>query len=337
MSNVYGDMTPRTAAFAASKLLERALPMMCMSRFGQQQPIPKNKTNIIRFRRYNGFAPSLTPLVEGVTPAPDSIVPTDVQATLQQFGRRVQISDVIADTHEDPVLTEYAEVLGEMAGQTAELVCYNAIRGGTNLLYAGAATTRGTVASAVTTLALNRAIRQLKRQNAKPIGKMLAGTDKVGTAPIRPAFIAFCHPDLQVDLEALTETGGAKAFRTPSEYGNGMPLLPNEIGSYRDIRFLASTLYAPFLVAGASGSALLTNGGSGTGLADVYPIIIVGADAYATVSLAGSNAVTPIVVNPKPSDSDVLGQRGHVGFKMYATACILNDAWMVRVEVGVTQ
>ncbi len=336
MSSVYGDITPRTAAFAAAKMLDRALPAMCMARFGQQQPIPKNKTNNVKFRRYNAFQPSLVPLVEGVTPAPDIVSATDVSATLAQYGRRVQVSDVIADTHEDPVLNEYSEIMGEVAGQTQELVIFNAIRGGTNILYAGGSS-RATVNAAITTTALNRAIRTLKRQNAKLIGRMLQGSDKVGTAPIRAAYIAFVHPDMQTDLEALTETGGAKAFKTVSEYGSGVALLPNEIGSYRDIRFLTSTLYAPFLAAGASGSTLLTNGGTGTGNADVYPIIIVGADAYATVSLAGANAVTPIVVNAKATDSDPLAQRSHVAFKMYSTACILNDAWMVRVEAGVTQ
>jgi N4-gp56 family major capsid protein len=339
MSSVYGDITPRTAAFAAAKMLERALPSMCMSRFGQQQPIPKNKTNVVKFRRYNGFAPSTTALVEGVTPAADLINATDVTATLAQYGRRVQISDVIADTHEDPVLSEYAEVMGEVAGQTMESVCYNVLKAGTNVNYT-AGGSRVATNSAVTTTMLNRAIRSLKRQNAKLVTRMLAGTDKVGTAPVRPGYIAFCHPDLQTDLESLTETGGAKAFKTPSEYGSYTPLMPNEMGSYRDIRFLSSTLYVPWLAAGTSNSGnttLLTNGGTGTGSPDVYPIIIVGMDAYATVSLAGANSVTPIVINPKPSDSDVLGQRGHVGFKMYSTACILNDAWMIRLEVGVTQ
>lgn len=334
MSTVYGDITPRTAAYAAAKMLDRALPMMCMGRFGQQQPIPKNKTNVIRFRRFNAFAPSLTPLVEGVTPSPDLVTATDVQAVLQQYGRRVQISDVIADTHEDPVLNEYAEVLGEVAAQTQELIIYNAIRGGTNVLFSGG-TTRGTVNASMQTTtgasALNRAIRQLKRQNAKPITRMLSASDKVATAGIRPAYIAFCHPDLQQDLETMT------GWRNPVEYGTYQGVLPNEIGSFKEIRFLASTLYSPFLAAGASGSTLLTNGGTGTGNADVYPIIIVGADAYATISLAGANAVTPIVLNPKPSDSDVLAQRAHVAFKMYGTSCILNDAWMVRVETGVSQ
>jgi len=48
------------------------------------------------------------------------------------------------------------------------------------------------------------------------------------------------------------------------------------------------------------------------------------------------HAVTPMVVNPKPSDSDPLGQRGHAAWKSMQTAVILNDAWMVRAEVAAT-
>jgi len=334
MSTAYGDISPRTAAFAAQRLLDRALPMLCMGRFGQQQPIPRNKTNAIKFRRYNGFAPSLSTLVEGVTPAPDVMTTTDVSATLAQYGRRVQISDVIADTHEDPVLNEYSDIMGEVAGQTQELVIYNAIRAGTNVLYISSAGTRASVNGPVDSAILNKMIRQLNRQNAKKVSRMLAGSDKVGTAPIRAAFVVFCHPDLQIALEAIT------GWKNPVEYGTYTPLLPNEMGSFKDLRFLASTLYAPFLQAATttgSGSTYMTNGGVGTGIPDVYPMIAVGMDAYATVSLAGASAITPIVLNPKPSDSDVLAQRGHVAFKMYSTACILNDAWMVRGEVLVAQ
>ena len=214
MSTIYGDISPRTAAYAAAKLLDRALPAMCMARYGQQVALPKNKTNTVKFRRYNGFAPSLVPLVEGVTPQPDVVSSTDVQATLQQYGRRVQVSDVIIDTHEDPVLNEYAEILGEVAGQTMELVVYSVIRAGTNVLYNSSNSLRTGVNAAVNSTLLNRMIRQLKRQNAKPITRMLAGTDKVGTVPIRPAFIVFCHPDLQTDLEAIN------GFVSPANYAN---------------------------------------------------------------------------------------------------------------------
>ena len=331
-TTLYGDITPRTAAFVASDLLERAMPFQCMGKFGQMRPIPKNKTQTQRFRRYNALPPSTIPLVEGVTPAPDKIVHTDIQVQIYQYGRRVVISDVVTDTHEDPVLKEYTEIMGELAGQTQELIIYNVLKAGTNVLLSGSNNSLRTGINAqINTTVLNRAIRALKRQNAKLITKMLKASDGVGTAPIRGGFIAFCHPDLQTDLEAMT------GWKDKSEYGTYSVVSDNEMGSYKEIRFLGSTLYAPFLAAGTNNAAnttLLTNGASGTGAPDVYPIVICGADAYGCVALAGSTAVQPIVVNPKPSDSDPMGQRGHVAFKMWGSAIILNDAWMIRVETG---
>ena len=47
-------------------------------------------------------------------------------------------------------------------------------------------------------------------------------------------------------------------------------------------------------------------------------------------------ALTPMVVNPKPSDSDPLAQRGHVSWKAYENAVILNDFWMARLESAAT-
>jgi N4-gp56 family major capsid protein len=334
MSTTYGDISPRTAAYVAAKMLERALPSMCLSRFGQQQPIPKNKTNAIKWRRYNSFAPSTVPLVEGVTPAPDLLTHTDVTATLGQYGRRLQVSDAVVDTHEDPVLMESAEVMGELAAQTSELVIFNSIKGGTNVQYVSSNAARTGVNGPIVAAELNKALRTLNRQNAKMVTKALKGTDAVGTAPIRPAYIAVCHPDLQFALEGIT------GWKNPVEYSNGTPMMPNEIGAFKNVRFFTSTLFQPWLAAATttgSGSTYMTNGSTGTGIPDVYPIIIFGADAFATVSLAGSTALQPIVVNPKPSDSDPLAQRGHVGFKGWMTAAILNDAWMLRIECAVAQ
>ena len=327
MANQYGDISPRTAAYAAEKMLERALPHLAAAKFGQLHAIPRNKTNTLKFRRYTSFVPNTVPLVEGVTPLPDSINFTDVTAVLQQFGRRTQISDVIADTHEDQVLTEYATIMGEVAGQTQELVVFNAIKAGTNVFYNNGAA-RTDINTEVNAAALNRVIRQLKRQNAKQISKMLAGSDRVGTTPIRSAFVGLCHPDLQTDLENVP------GFTVVANYGTTAKLCESEIGSYRDIRFVTSTLYSPFISAGAASTTMLSNGQTpiGSQPADVYPLIVVSADAYATVALAGDTAITPIVLNPTPSDSDVMAQRGHVAFKMYSTCSILNDAWIVRLE-----
>jgi N4-gp56 family major capsid protein len=42
-----------------------------------------------------------------------------------------------------------------------------------------------------------------------------------------------------------------------------------------------------------------------------------------------------IPVGQKTKD-DPLGQRGYAGWKMYHVAVILNDLWMERLEVAVT-
>lgn len=339
MTTVYGDISPRTAGYAVARLLERALPNMCLSRFGQMQPVPKNKSTNVTWRRYNGFKPSLVPLVEGVTPAPNFITKTDVSAVLRQYGERAQLSDVILDTHEDPVLMENADIMGEAAAQLAEIVIYNAIKAGTNVLYSGSsAGTRASINSAITAAVLDRAIRQLSRQNAKRVTKALKGTDAVGTMPIRPSYIGVIHPDMKLALETVLGT----AFKDAVEYANGTPMLPNEEGAYKNIRFFSSTLFEPFYQAATTtgaGTTYMTGGqgGGASGVPDVYPIIIFGENAFANVALAGENAVHPIVLNPKPSDSDPLGQRAHVAFKTWLASAILNDAYMVRVETLVAQ
>ncbi len=323
MSNVYGDITPRTAAYAAERMLTRAQPYLCMAKFGQMQSIPKGRTKVVKWRRYNAIALATTPLTEGVTPSSTAITNTDVTATLNQYGDRARLTDVIMDTHEDPVLAEFTDILGEAAGQTKETLLFNVLKAGTNVLYSNGSA-RNTVNTAITADVLRRAIRSLKRQNARMITSMLAATDGVGTAPIPPCYVAFCHPDIERDLQAIN------GFFRVQNYGTWKPLGDNEIGSFENIRFLTSTLYAPFLAAGSE----TLNGMLGTGYVDVYPTLVVGKDAYADVALAGATAITPMVVNPKPSDSDPLAQRGHVAYKFYHAAAILNDAWMIRIESG---
>jgi len=109
---VYGDITPRTAAYVVVELLKRAMPYLCLEKFGQSKSLPANKTQSMKFRRYNSLGLRTTPLTEGVTPASEKLTATDITATLYQYGGLVEITDVIQDTHEDPVLQEAVAVSG---------------------------------------------------------------------------------------------------------------------------------------------------------------------------------------------------------------------------------
>ena len=111
--SVFGDIQPRTAAFAAKELLKRGIPFMILEKFGQSKPLPGNSSKTMKFRRYNALDATPTALAEGITPASQQLTITDVTATLTQYGSRIQITDVILDTHEDPVLNESITLLGQ--------------------------------------------------------------------------------------------------------------------------------------------------------------------------------------------------------------------------------
>ena len=323
--NAYGDISPRTAAYAEKELLKRGLPFLVLEKFGQSKPLPGNSTKVIKFRRYNALPNTPAALVEGVTPTSRTLTVTDITATLQQYGDLVSISDVILDTHEDEVLNEAINLLGEQAAQMIEKMRFGVLKAGTNAIYANGAS-RSAVNTTITTGIQRRAVRALKRQNARQISSIVRSTPSYQTENVAPAYVCLIHPDMESDVRAMT------GFTPAERYGSITPW-ENELGKIDDVRYLTSTIFEPFADAGgAKGSMLSTSGTS----ADVYPMLYLAKDAYGIIALKGMFALTPMVVNPKPSDSDPLAQRGHCAWKAMQTAVILNDAFMVRVEVAAT-
>ena len=86
MATTYGDISPRTAAYAEKELLKRGLPYLVLEKFGQAKPLPENSTKVMKFRRYNALPNTPQALTEGVTPTGQNLTVTDVTATLAQYG-----------------------------------------------------------------------------------------------------------------------------------------------------------------------------------------------------------------------------------------------------------
>ena len=321
----YGDISPRTAAYAAKKLLKRGLPFLVLEKFGQSHPLPAFNSKVIKFRRYTALPTTPTALTEGVTPAGQTLAVVDVTATLLQYGDRTTITDQVLDTHEDPVLNEAVNLLGEQAAQMIEKMRFGVIKAGTNVGY-GNGVARNAVNTPLTLAAQQRAVRNLKRQNARPITEIVASTARYDTANVAPGFIGLIHPDLESDVRAMT------GFVPAEKYGTMTPW-ENELGKVNDVRYLSSTIFEPWADAGGAKGAMLSTSGTN---ADVYPVLFLGRDAFGIVALKGQYAVLPMIVNPKPSDSDPLAQRGHAAWKTMQTCAILNDLFMYRVEVGAT-
>lgn len=327
--NTYGDISQRTAVWAAVEMLAHAEPILVLSKYGQPKPMPKNKANKVKFRRPVPYTVSTTTLTEGVTPASQQMRYEDVEATMAQYGAVIETTDVVADLAEDPVLKDMAMLAGEQAAETIELVTWGVLKGGTSVTYGASTDTARSDVNDPITLARQRAVtRSLKAQRGKKVTSKVGASAKYGTEPIAPAFLAFGHTDLEADIRDMP------GF-VPCEKYAGMEPLPYEIGKVEDVRYILSPILVPFQAAGSTTLNGMT-ADDGTNV-DVYPVIYIAKEAYGLVPLKGDGAIEPSVLNPNTrTKDDPLGQRGYVGWKTYFTAVRLNESWMTRLEVGAT-
>lgn len=340
--NVYGDITPRQAAYSMANLLKRALPLLTIERFGQAYPIPKNNTQVAKFRRYfleagtgaySGNAGEFniplatTPLVEGVTPAGRKFDSKDYTVNLNQYGDYLGFTDVIMDTHEDfpAILREMTDMLGEQAAVTLETLRYNVIRAGTNVFYANG-TARNGVNTPLSLVLQRRITRALKNQNAKHFTQVMKSSVNYNTQPIEACFIGLVHPNLENDVRNMD------GFISTKHYAGATPF-DGEIGAVEDVRYVSSTVFNGWDDAGGAAGAMMSTTGTN---ADVYPAIYLARDAFGTVPLKGDNVAQVMVVKPAPTNVDPLAQRGTAGWKAWNATVILQDAWLIRAEVAAT-
>lgn len=333
IQNTTSSIGFRTNGFAVAKLLKRGQARMILERFGQVDPQGENKSLTRKWRRIEALPAAVAPVAEGVAPAGQQLQVTDVSCTLEQYADALEFSDVIQDTIEDNLLDDMVKAAAQQVSETKEIIRFSFLKAGTNVFYAGTATTRATVNGTVSRSDLRRIYRSLRRNRAETIGEIIAPTAKIATEPVGAAYFAVCHTDLDADIKDIT------GFVPVEKYADAMRALPNEIGKVENIRFITSDLFSPWLAAAtsSSGSTYLTNGSTGTGYPDVYPVLIFGANAYAIVPLQGKNAVKINVINPTPSVADPVGQKGYVSWKMYDGGAILNELWMARYEVAAKQ
>lgn len=328
MSTTYGDISPRVGLYAKAQFLVHAEPILVLSKLGTTEPVPKNRGTKAKFRRAVPWAPATTPLTEGVRPSAQKLSVVDVEVDLKQYGAWTGLTDVIQDTHEDPVLQTMMQLSGEQAAETAEIVLWGTLSAGTAVVYANGAA-RNEVNTPISLVKLRQATRTLAGNRAKKKTRILSGSSNYATQPVEAAYIAVCHTDLEADIRDLA------GFTPVAKYGSRSPIVPEEFGSVENVRFITTALLAPFADAGAASATMVSTSGTN---ADVYPILVFGTDAYGVCPLKGRQSHDLKVRNPgKAEHGDELGQNGSVGWIMWFAGVILNQAWLQRIEAAATQ
>lgn len=312
---------------------------------GMQKVVPKNSGATVLFTRFlpyggtdnqwingsnvNSYAANHI-TTEGVTPSADVLTSVDVTATLQEYSCLYAITNKAVLLGEYDIPKEMSRQVGQRIGLLREMVRYGALKGMTNVFYGGTGNSPSTVNGTVSLNLLRKITRSLKANHAKMITSILAPSPNYATKPVEAAYLVFCSTDLEPAIRDLA------GFKHVSEYGTRKPIHEQEIGSVESFRFVLS----PELAANInSGAAVGATGMYSTGAAniDIYPMIVVGEDAWGQVALRGADSIDVSYIPPGQKDkNDPLGQRGYIGASTFMTATVLNNGWGAVAWVGAT-
>lgn len=305
--------------FYDKNMLVRAVSNFVHTMWAQVRDIPKNSSEVVKFRRYGNLSAATTALTEGVTPSGSQLSVTDITATVAQYGDFVTMSDKLQFTTLDPLLTETSEILGDQAGDTIDQLTRDVLVAGTTVQYASTAVSRVTVAAAMVLNAteVREAVMTLQTNKAKPITRMIDPADAYNTTPLDACYVGIIHPRTLRDLK------GDSAFIPVQKYPSQQTVMPGEKGAVDEVRFVMTPNAKVFTGAGASS-------------ADVYATVILGRDAYGITRITGEALKNIIKPLGSAGTDDPLDQRATSGWKATFVAKRLNESFMIRVEHGAT-
>ncbi len=324
-------------------ILAHAQPVMALSISGAHEKMPRKKGTTVWHRRFlppgatlgtassihqASVDPNAMLLQEGQTPLPDTLLTQDVQVTLNEYGVLTGYTNRNEEVGEDDIPAAELIYVGEKMGLLREMIAYGVLKACTNRFYAGG-TSRATVDEPINLSLLRKVTQTILGNRGGMVNKMVRPGMAFETQGIEPSFVVFGHTSFENDIRNLP------GFTSKREYASDDALHPAEIGAVERMRFVLSPELNPYLAAGASvtGTGMTSAGGSNV---DVYPLIVVGAQAWADVALRGMESVAPHHVPLTASKSDPLGQRGYISARTWASAFIKADGWMATVEAGVT-
>lgn len=288
-------------------LLRRALPLLVHDKWAMDITVPKGMKSLEK-RRHERLTIPATPaaaystgvqLTEGTTP-PDTYDPTDatvVTLTPLWYGAFMQLSDYLLAVSIDNLQTEYVNLLGDHSGTSLDRVTRNILVAGTNILYAGVATSVNTVA-VTDILSYNELLdvrRTMMTNNVRMIGGVyyaVAGPETWQTMQLDP------------DIRNRVIMTSDKAFNT------------GEVPEVAGIRFLiTSESYRQ----------------SGT-LTTVHHTLFFGAEAYGVAKHAAQPLETITKAAGSSGTADPLEQRATFAWKASKDVKILNQNFLVQVR-----
>lgn len=308
------DMSPGMKTFYNTALLENHREDRYFNQFGVEESLPRGNGNKIEWRKWNTFAPALTPLTEGVNPDGKKFGQTKIEAECTQHGDYTSISDRLELEYVDPVIQGATEEMSAAMYQTLDLLTRNVLVGGSSVMYAP--TWSGTTPTPVTS---RTGINATAVLTPDLIARVVTALKKSGVPRINGKYVMIIHPSESYDLRKSEEWIEAHKYAAVTEIFDG------EIGELHGMRFVETNN-----VKVVKGGATI----SGTDKYAVYLNLAFGAGAYGVIKPEGMGAEMIIHDKNSGGTSNPLNLYSTIGYKFKHGAKILYQERIIRVEAA---
>jgi len=262
-----------------------------------QQAMPGSS---VVFSIYSDLAQATTTLTEASDVSSIALGnPNQITVTLQEYGSAVTTTKKLNMTSFNDVDAALADIIAYNAADSIDAVVASVLTSGTNIIYAGTATTTNTITSAMkmSVQDIREAVTELRTNKALPrIGELYA---------------AYLHPRQTADLRAETGTGG---FQALTQYVDRTPFVAGAVGVIEGA-FVVETPRVPY--AANSGSV------------NVYKAVVAGREALAEAQ--GQDIST--VVGPQ---IDALRRYHTIGWYYFGGFNLLRTAALYQIQSAAT-
>lgn len=313
-------MSDSIKTFYEKRLLTRAIPRYVHGRWGKLATI--NKFGSYELRAYGALTAISAALGEGVTPA-ENTQPSLTLTTITPlfYGSWLGWTDTIEMQTIDPLLTEFASILGEQAGLSADTLVRATLIAGATADYSGTATSLATLDAPSMYISYADFLKQL------------AALQAANALPLEgPDYVCIIHPDTWATL--MLDPVFVNLF---SRETGDSALRSGYMG-----RILNCRLYV------TSNAYELADQGVDS-LTDVYGMLMIGKEAHGYVGFGNltpdmmdgggdgysnntGKSVKPVSIITKQLGSagadDPLDQRATMGWKMAFATSVLNANWI---------
>ena len=295
-----GSVAADLVTYLSAKLLEVAETVTILDQFGEKVPLPSNSSKTVRFPRQEKFSVSTTQLTEGISPDADGITMIAYEATVEQYGRVVRISDLAELTARHDMIQRTVYLLGLQLAETYDQLLFNVLDAATSIYRPNnkAADTSLTAADQVGFVDLVN-VAAILQDNG---GRTMDDGNYVLVTPPQVHAGMLKDPDFKASVQ----------FAAPDRIWRGEV---NQLGGFRIVR------------TNAPGFAATAQAGAGQA-SKVYSSFGIAKFAYQITDLQNARMYTAA-----PGGlTDTLQQSRKVGWKFAYKSIITNQNWIERVR-----